>query len=39
LKKKVRERNSKLAKVRGEKQRDKEKNADYLDLSNSFLVK
>jgi hypothetical protein len=30
---------SKLAKVRGEKHRDKEKNADYLDLSNSFLTK
>jgi hypothetical protein len=39
LKKEDKRKNSKLAKVRGEKQRDKEKNADYLDLFNSFLVK
>jgi hypothetical protein len=31
--------NSKLAKVSGEKHTGKEKNADYLDLSNSFLAK
>jgi hypothetical protein len=38
LKKKARE-NSKLVKVREESKEGKEKNTDYLDLSNTFLAK
>jgi hypothetical protein len=37
--KSIREKTQKLAKVRGEKQKGKEKNADYSELSNSFLAK